>query len=109
MDEGERRGEHVVEYDSAFHVAIARTTRNPTLVTLVAALTDASREAREASFQPSTAVRTYLHDHRAILQAIRDGDPDKARAAMTAHLSSGRRDRRPSRAGTRLYGSKGCP
>jgi GntR family transcriptional regulator, transcriptional repressor for pyruvate dehydrogenase complex len=86
MEEGQRRGERVVEYDSAFHVAIARTTGNPTLVTLVAALTDASREAREASFRPAAAVRTYVGDHRAILDAIRSRDPDRARSAMAAHL-----------------------
>jgi GntR family transcriptional regulator, transcriptional repressor for pyruvate dehydrogenase complex len=88
MEEGERRGERVVEYDSAFHVSIARATRNPTLVTLVAALTDASRDAREASFKPPTAVGTYLEDHRAILRAIRGRDSDGARSAMAVHLGA---------------------
>lgn len=88
MEEGLRRGERVVEYDSAFHISVARATGNPTLVMLVAALTDAWRDGREASFRPPTAAATFLAAHREILDAIRAKDPERARSAMAAHLEN---------------------
>jgi GntR family transcriptional repressor for pyruvate dehydrogenase complex len=86
MEEGASRGERVVEYDSAFHVSIARATRNGTIVQLVAALTDALRESRELSFMPRDAAEIALEGHRLILAALRARDADGARRAMGQHL-----------------------
>lgn len=86
MEEGAERGERVVEYDSAFHVSIARATGNHTLVQLIGALTEALRESRELSFAPYDAVQTALAGHRAIVEALRAHDPAKARRAMGRHL-----------------------
>jgi len=76
----------VIEYDSAFHVAIARTTGNPTLVQLITSLTDVLRDSRQLSFQPSEAIETALADHREIVAAIRTGKAAAARDAMRRHL-----------------------
>jgi GntR family transcriptional repressor for pyruvate dehydrogenase complex len=86
MEQGLARGERVVEYDSAFHVAIARATENQTLTHVVSALTDALRESRELSFQPPDAGRAAIDDHHAILAALKAHDPRAARQAMRAHL-----------------------
>lgn len=86
MDEGIRRGESVMEYDSAFHVAIARATANQILVELVDSLNEALRASREVSFRPTEASRAALRDHRAILKAIRASDARAARRTMRAHL-----------------------
>jgi GntR family transcriptional repressor for pyruvate dehydrogenase complex len=86
MEEAAERGERVVEYDSAFHVSIARATGNHTLVQLIGALTEALRESRELSFEPYDAVQTALAGHRAIVEALRAHDPNKARRAMRRHL-----------------------
>jgi len=88
MEQGLARGERVVEYDSAFHVAIARAAGNPVLVQVVGALTDALRESRELSFQPADGAEAAIQGHRAILSALRAGDAPRARQAMRAHLKS---------------------
>jgi GntR family transcriptional regulator, transcriptional repressor for pyruvate dehydrogenase complex len=86
MEESAEQGELAIEYDSAFHVAIARTTENQTLVHLITALTDALRDSRELSFQPSESIATALEDHRAILNGIAARNPAAAREAMRKHL-----------------------
>ena len=86
MEESAEGGELVMNYDSAFHVAVARTTNNQTLVHLVTALTDVLQDSRQLSFQPPEAIETALRDHREIVSAIRAGDPEAARAAMRRHL-----------------------
>jgi GntR family transcriptional regulator, transcriptional repressor for pyruvate dehydrogenase complex len=86
MEEAASRGERFIEYDSAFHVSIARATRNHTLIQLVAALTDVLREGRERSFEPPEAAKRALDDHRLILGALTARDSGKARRAMRTHL-----------------------
>src|SRR5262249_20997990 len=87
MREGVRRGERIVEYDSSFHVAIARATSNRMLVQLIGALTDALIESRELSFGPREAAETALSGHTAILDALRTRDRERAREAMRKHLN----------------------
>lgn len=86
MDVAIREGRPVAEYDSGFHVAIARATANVILTELVGALTDALEPSRARSFRPQEAATRALDDHRAILEAIRAGHADDARRAMGAHL-----------------------
>lgn len=85
-EESAERDEPIFEYDSAFHVSIARATGNQTLLHLVAALMDTLRESRERSFEPQEAVATALEDHRAIVAALATGDANAAREAMRAHI-----------------------
>lgn len=101
MEEAANRGERVVDYDSAFHVSIARATGNHTLVQLIAALTDALRESRELSFRPYEAVQIALVGHREILAALRAHNADKARRAMNRHLDQVERLIRDSLKGAR--------
>jgi GntR family transcriptional regulator, transcriptional repressor for pyruvate dehydrogenase complex len=86
MEEATVRGDSVVDYDSAFHIAIAHATGNDTLVELVRALNDTLRETRALSFGPDGAPAQAIADHVAILTAIRDRDPLAATAAMRHHL-----------------------
>jgi GntR family transcriptional regulator, transcriptional repressor for pyruvate dehydrogenase complex len=86
MSESASDSKLAMDYDSAFHVAVARTTENQTLVHLVTALTDSLRDSRELSFQQSESIETALQDHRTILTAIATRDPNQAREAMREHL-----------------------
>lgn len=85
-EESAERDEPIFEYDSAFHVSVARATGNQTLLHLIAALMDSLRESRERSFEPQEAVATALKDHRAIVAALASGDANAAREAMRAHI-----------------------
>ena len=81
-EEGAAHGESLVDYDSAFHVAIAQATGNQTLVALVRALNETLRESRSLSFRPEAAPSHAISDHVAILSAIREKDPAAATDAM---------------------------
>jgi GntR family transcriptional regulator, transcriptional repressor for pyruvate dehydrogenase complex len=87
MEEAAARGDSLVDYDSAFHVAIAHATGNQTLVALVQALNDTLRETRVLSFRPEAAPSQAIADHGAILDAIRSRDPVAATTAMRHHLN----------------------
>jgi GntR family transcriptional regulator, transcriptional repressor for pyruvate dehydrogenase complex len=88
MNETVDSPEDLVEYDAAFHVAIARATGNDTLVLLIRALTTALRESRLRSFLAPEATAHAIGDHRAIVTAIEARDTVAARRAMRAHLDA---------------------
>jgi len=76
--------------DSEFHLAIADASANPHLQ-------QASEEARAGMFMPFDAVEfspelwaEQPDQHAAILDAIRDGDAERAATAMTTHLETSR-------------------
>lgn len=73
-----------VAYDNAFHLTIARASRNPHLLAAV-------ETARAEMFLPIGAVFDRLEDnandfHREIVNAIRQQDGDAAEDAMRRHI-----------------------
>lgn len=78
--------EMLIDYDSGFHVSIARATGNPTLVHMVSALADALASTRVLSLHAPGGVATSIAGHQAIVAAISDRDGDRAQAAMQEHL-----------------------
>lgn len=86
MRDAAHRGDAAVDYDSAFHLSIARGTGNHTLVKLVSALTEMLRTSRERSFEPEEAASLAIADHELILDALRSGDRQQAAEAMRRHL-----------------------
>ena len=81
-----RRGERVVEYDSAFHVSIARATENHTLTRLIEGLADSLRESRELSFWPREAADLSLAETPRDSRRARWRDPREFPTAMREHL-----------------------
>ena len=78
----------LVDGDTEFHVEVARATGDPVLVLLsqtIVALLRTERLYRE-DFDVAR-LPTALADHRDIVDAIADGDPDRAAQAMTEHLA----------------------
>ncbi|MBS2021563.1 MAG: FadR family transcriptional regulator [Deltaproteobacteria bacterium] len=77
--------------DRAFHLSIARATHNGPLASVVELLWDQGRgkmwRQMEKHFQTPALRAATLRDHRAIVDAIAEGDPEAARAAMKKHLS----------------------
>ena len=77
--------------DRGFHLSMARSTRNEAILNVVKSLWDLRycsplcvyffSLAREMGIQPP------VDDHRLILDALRQHDPDAARQAMRAHLA----------------------
>jgi GntR family transcriptional repressor for pyruvate dehydrogenase complex len=82
-------GDHdsIMEADIAFHRVIARASENPALEALIEAL--ASRTIRGRMWRAISedgATRSTHREHRAILQALRDREPERARLRMANHL-----------------------
>lgn len=78
--------------DRAFHMAIARATRNGALSGAVESLWDLRESSPEAALLHAKArtanIKPVVEEHKAIVDAIRARTPDAARAAMRSHLMS---------------------
>ena len=90
-DENQREG-GTEEADRAFHVAIARATRNTAILNTVEqlwALRSTSPESALLHAKARTAnIKPVVDEHRAVVHALRERNPAAARAAMRTHLSA---------------------
>ncbi len=77
--------------DRAFHVAIARATRNNAITDAVERLWELRAISPEAALLHEKArtanIKPVVDEHSAILDALRARDPSGARAAMRNHLT----------------------
>ncbi|MET0374811.1 MAG: FadR/GntR family transcriptional regulator [Rhizorhabdus sp.] len=77
--------------DRAFHLAIARATRNHAVLETIESLWNLRYNSPEAALLHEKArtanVKPVVDEHTAVLAALRDRDPAAARAAMRTHLS----------------------
>ena len=77
--------------DRAFHLAIAKATRNTAIVEAIEHLWDLRKTSPEAALLHAKArtanVKPVVEEHTAILDALRAHDPAAARSAMRNHLS----------------------
>ena len=77
--------------DRAFHLAIARATRNGAIFDAIERLWDLRASSPEAALLHAKArsanIKPVVDEHTAILTALRARDPAAARSAMRNHLS----------------------
>jgi GntR family transcriptional repressor for pyruvate dehydrogenase complex len=77
--------------DRAFHIAIARATRNNAITDAVERLWELRATSPEAALLHEKArtanIKPVVDEHSAILDALRARDPSGARAAMRNHLT----------------------
>jgi GntR family transcriptional repressor for pyruvate dehydrogenase complex len=79
--------EAILECDIQFHRLIASCSGNPVLAALIEALASQTVRGRLwRAISDDGAQHAALAEHRAILKALRDGEPDKARLRMANHL-----------------------
>lgn len=78
--------------DRAFHLAIAKATRNTAVFNVISHLWELRYSSPEAALLHEKArtahVMPVVEEHTAVLQALRQRDPAAARAAMRTHLSA---------------------
>lgn len=80
--------EAALSVDLDFHLALAEISRNPILEALLDALSRPTLRMRMwQSIHRSGRLEVTHHEHRAVLNAVRAGDPISARAAMHTHLA----------------------
>ncbi|WP_328697972.1 FadR/GntR family transcriptional regulator [Streptomyces sp. NBC_00342] len=91
MEEAVDDRDRFVALDLAFHHEIARTADNGILELALESLGDVLTEHRLASYDGRSRRGESQHDtitaHRSIVDAIAAGDPERAVAAMAAHLT----------------------
>ena len=77
--------------DRAFHLAIAKATRNSAISEAIERLWDLRATSPEAALLHEKArtanIKPVVDEHSAILEALRARDPAAARAAMRHHLA----------------------
>lgn len=80
------------EADRAFHLTIARATRNNAVYETIEQLWDLRRSSPESAQLHALArtanIKPVVDEHTAILEALRARDAKAARAAMRTHLSA---------------------
>lgn len=94
MAEAHRRGdvEAVVVADLAFHHGLMDAVGNVFISALMEPLRQVLKEVRTQTSQYPQIREHALAQHRAILEAVRDGDSVAAGAAMSSHIDQTRDD-----------------
>lgn len=75
------------EHDLAFHEWIVRQTGNPLLLSVIRGIRDLEYTVLTVTAAGVDAREESQREHRAIAEAIRQGDPERAKAAMLLHLA----------------------
>ena len=91
MEQDIRAGGLGTEGDLAFHLAIAAATKNPLQIYIMKNVSNflhvGIRENLLHLYQEADNIENILKQHTAILEAIRDRDPDAAYKTMKNHIT----------------------
>lgn len=79
--------ERFTSTDIAFHFELPRIARNPVFVALHDQISEWLKEQRVVTLAASGQEKTAYQAHKAIYEGIAARDPDRAEAAMRAHLA----------------------
>lgn len=86
MAEDVADGGRGVDGDERFHAAVTAAAHSGLLARLMDEIADLIKESRIESLSQPGRPHASLAGHRAIAAAIRDGDPERAAAAMQSHV-----------------------
>ena len=81
-----------IEADLDFHLALAESTHNPLILSLLDSLIGELREQRFRSANVEGALHRGQPNHKAVLVAIEQGDAESARRTMLLHMQQARKD-----------------
>jgi DNA-binding FadR family transcriptional regulator len=82
------------EADLAFHDTILKASRNVFLTVMFAPLTRVLAERRAETSRVPAIQRNAIREHERVLEALRTGDAETAKAAMESHMDQTLRDLR---------------
>lgn len=92
IDEMDRNPEGAVKADRAFHLTIARASRNNAVAEAVERLWELRQLSPESALLHEKArnanIIPVVEEHTAVLEALRAHDSNAARAAMRTHLAA---------------------
>ena len=84
-------GEEIVYNDEAFHLGIAEIGGNRQVLAALAGINARIRLVRVHDFLDPDRVQATVRQHLAILDAVGDGDAEKAGALMIVHIIESQR------------------
>jgi GntR family transcriptional regulator, transcriptional repressor for pyruvate dehydrogenase complex len=97
----------LIEHDTALHRLVHRAAHNALLVSVSASLSGLARRARLRTVQLPENARLTMEEHRAFVEAICEGQPTAATAAMLKHLQRIERQLRADHMGSTRAGRIG--
>lgn len=80
------QGRPFIDEDDAFHLTIARATKNTLLIKMVEGIHKLLRESREHSLLAPGGAELALKGHKRVYEAINRSRAQEAHDAMTAHI-----------------------
>jgi GntR family transcriptional repressor for pyruvate dehydrogenase complex len=96
MDRSRQDPDAFIEADLDFHLSLAEAAGNPLILSLLDSIVGLLREQRMRIFHTAGGPERGQFHHKRILEAVERRDPERARAAMRAHLQQVREDSRAS-------------
>lgn len=88
--------DHFTRWDQSFHVSLALATRNPLMVWICRQINHVRGHSQwrvmKDKILTADRIAAYNAEHRALFEAIRARDVDRAVALITAHLGDAHRD-----------------
>jgi GntR family transcriptional repressor for pyruvate dehydrogenase complex len=81
-----KTGRSAIIEDTAFHAALARSTRNRVIVSLMATLNDLLVESRTLTLRQKGRPAKSVEGHEAVVAALRRRDAEGAARAMNNHI-----------------------
>lgn len=81
-------GHHLQKFDSRFHEIIFRASKSKPLMHTLSTFHHYVQKARTASLSSPGRARKALEEHKAILQAIIERNPEKAEKLTTEHVKN---------------------
>ena len=81
-----KKGQSAIVEDTAFHAALARSTRNRVVVSLMATLNDLLVESRKLTLKQKGRPAKSIEGHEAVVAALRRRDAEGAAQAMHRHI-----------------------
>lgn len=79
--------QHLLKFDSKFHEIIFKASKSKPLMHMLSTFHHYVQRARNLSLSTPGRAQKVLEEHRAIYQAIMDGDAEKAEKLTTEHIS----------------------
>lgn len=82
----------LIKCDEEFHRLLAKSTKNKTLYFVMKTMTNSLSEGWISSLHVPGRIEKTVGEHKAILEAIKKGDPKSAEQAMIEHLNKAIKD-----------------
>jgi GntR family transcriptional repressor for pyruvate dehydrogenase complex len=98
-----------LDHDIRFHQAVAAASANPILASVVEMIAHIFYELRHVPIGAAGDLKVAAEEHRAIYQAIRARDPERARHAMREHLRRAARAQAQEAAARVAHAATGRP